>query len=168
MLFRSENKLLMEKKVYFRQVKGNSLYLEYSGGERITVRAIYDLLTGEETIESNIEGLTSINTKYALRYDSEKEQKYIYDINAQKDLPLEMEDVYICPISFTSDRHMVISIRKYKLVIRWEEGEKKEEEEFVSCAYYYVPVEALADGLQESDCTEIYTIYASTGNANGI
>ena len=145
-----ENKLLMEKKIKdglsYKWIKGSKLYYN---------RSIYDLRTGEETLLTDEEGLTFINEKYALRYERDEERpgegwQYIYDLQQKKDLPMEMDGGISIPAK-TEDK-MVIRVRRS--VPGSTTGS--------SNTYCYVPVEALADGLQESDCKEIYTQYVTS------
>lgn len=118
-------------------VNGKVYYLQ----EKIKIERkydCYDLITGEQSVTSEIPGGNDIGGGYAIYMDQDTSDRYLFDQKANKRLPYDIEP-WIWQVRCTTDRGCV-------LVDMLQDG-------YVTEHYreFYVPYAALADGLQESD-----------------
>ena len=111
----------------------------------------YDLGTG--VVETTDISTTPIGGRYLLKYDSESGQEYFYDLQTKTELPNEFA-VQSLSIEDTGDEGFILSWSHYKEGTADDGGKVADYTVFA-----YVTYDALADGLQASDCLDFYTKY---------
>lgn len=103
----------------------------------------YDLHTGKQDTVSH-DTLRYMGNGYALRLDSDSERWHLYDLNARKTLPYELNDksLWLTTVSNTG------------FVVRYGTASSDTSGQQI---YNYIKYASLADGLQEEDLMDFYS-----------
>jgi hypothetical protein len=130
-----------DKLIYLTHEQSNSFTGKYR---------IYDIVTGKDTFfyEGEINNL--IAGRYSLSHPQEDRNQYtLLDLQTGKELP--------CCNFYENGTHIRLVSTSDKAVILMRNPIPAEGEfRITERAYFYVPIRALADGLQEEDCIDFY------------
>ena len=129
------------------------IYMSYESDDPYS--AIYyscDLRTGKSEFYYEGDLVSTIGGRYSLYQDSQRKETLLVDIETKQELPIHAfyggdTETYIKMVNPVGD---YVILRRY---CRTASGSSSVGEQ----VYFFVPISALADGLQEDDCTDYYT-----------
>ena len=137
------NGFVMDGKYYY------SAYAKDEAGNDVYSRFTYDL--GTEAVETTDIARMPVGNRYLLKHDSESDEDYFYDLQTQTRLSNEFAAQSLS-IEDVGDEGFILSIVYYKEEMTDNGGKIGDR-----TVYAYVTYDALADGLQASDCLDFYT-----------
>ena len=130
-----------DKLIYLTHEQSNSFTGKYR---------IYDIVTGKDTFfyEGEINNL--IAGRYSLSHPQEDRNQYtLLDLQTGKELPF-------CGFYENGTHIRLVSASDKAVILMRNPIPAEGEFRITERAYFYVPIRALADGLQEEDCIDFY------------
>lgn len=114
-------------------------------------RTAFDLNTGEE-FRSMLMGVSIINLDYGLKayWDTGSRTNHVVEMKTDTRLPLELP----------GNRFQLMASSGKGLVVKMTEFDKYDEYPNDENALYYVPINALSDGIQPEDALKLYAYRA--------
>ena len=128
------------------------IYMSYESDDIYS--AIYyscDLRTGKSEFYYEGDLGNTIDGRYSLYRDSQRRETLLVDIETKQELPIHA----FYGEGVETNIKMVNPVGDYVILRRYRRPEPSSS--IGEQIYFFVPISALADGLQEADCTDYYT-----------